>query len=245
MRWPDLPAVGRHLGPFAQHRFGDFELLEQDRRRAFLLRELEALLPARDRELARDVLGELDRLRRAVAHAEQRDRGAEAEEAHAVTAFAHDLVALLRQRQAVDVDDVVEHARENLDDLAELVPVEVRVIAERRRDELREIDRAEQARPVGGQRLLAARVGGADVLAPPIVVHLVDAIDEHEAGLGEIVRRRHDDVPHATRGQACGTRGMRRDHDRRRRSCLSSATRAKRLAWRRRGRCSLPPLRAA
>ena len=92
---PDLPAVRRHLGTLAQHRLRDLELLEQDRRGAFLLRELEALLPARDRELARDVLGELDRLRRAVAHAEQRDRRAQAEEAHAVPALAHDLVALL------------------------------------------------------------------------------------------------------------------------------------------------------
>ena len=46
---------------------------------------------------------------------------------------------------------------------------------------------------VGGH----ARVGGADVLAPPVVVHLIDAIDQHEAGLGEVVRRGHDDVPHA------------------------------------------------
>ena len=118
-----------------------------------------------------------------------------------MAAFTDDLIALLRQRQTVDVDYVVEHARENLDHLAEFVPVEVRVIAERRRDELGEIDRAQQARAVGGQRLLAARVGGANVLAPPIVVHLVDAIDEHEAGLGEIVRGRHDDVPHAARGK--------------------------------------------
>ena len=40
-------------------------------------------------------------------------------ETHAVAALALDLVALLRQRQAVDLDDVVEHAREHLDDLAE------------------------------------------------------------------------------------------------------------------------------
>ncbi len=118
-----------------------------------------------------------------------------------MTALAPDLVALLRERQAVDLDDVVEHARENFHDLAELFPVEVRVIAERRHDELREIDRAEQARAVRRQRLLAAGVGRANVLAPPVVVHLVDAIDEHEAGLGKVVRRGHDHVPHAPRRQ--------------------------------------------
>src|SRR5215469_404333 len=44
---------------------------------------------------------------------------------------------------------------------------------------------------VGGH----AGVGGADVLAPPVVVHLVDLVDEHEAGLREIVGRGHDEVP--------------------------------------------------
>ena len=42
-----------------------------------------------------------------------------------------DLVALLRERQAVDLDDVVEHAREHAHDLAVFVPVEVAPSAER------------------------------------------------------------------------------------------------------------------
>ena len=50
---------------------------------------------------------------------------------------------------------------------------------------------------VGGD----AGVGGADVLAPPVVVHLVDAVDEDETRFGEVIRRRHDDVPHAARRQ--------------------------------------------
>jgi len=73
---PDLPAVRDHVGTLSQHRLGDLELLEQDRRGALLLRELEPFLPTSDRELARNVVGELDRLGRAVAHAEQRDRRA-------------------------------------------------------------------------------------------------------------------------------------------------------------------------
>ena len=39
--------------------------------------------------------------------------------------LAMNLVALHRQRQAVDLDHVVEHARKDFDDLAELVPVEI------------------------------------------------------------------------------------------------------------------------
>jgi hypothetical protein len=51
---------------------------------------------------------------------------AQAEEAHAVAALAHDLVALLLQRQAVDLDHVVEHAREHAHHFLVLVPVEAR-----------------------------------------------------------------------------------------------------------------------
>src|SRR6185437_6207551 len=47
------------------------------------------------------------------------------------------------------------------------------------------------------QWLFTTRIGGADVLAPPVVVHLIDAVDEDEAGLREVVGRRHDDVPHS------------------------------------------------
>ena len=112
-----------------------------------------------------------------------------------------DLVALLLQRQAVDVDDVIEHAREDFHDLAELFPVEIRALAERRDNELREVDGAEQARAIRRERLLAAWIGGANILAPPVVVHLVDAIDQHEARLGEVISRRHDHVPHPPRRQ--------------------------------------------
>src|SRR5690606_6408282 len=90
----DLVAVGAHLRPLREHLFRDLELLGEDRRGTLLAGELERRLPARDRELAGDLLGELDGLDRAVAHAEQRDRGAQAEEAHPVAALAPDLLAL-------------------------------------------------------------------------------------------------------------------------------------------------------
>src|SRR5690606_26142403 len=43
-----------------------------------------------------------------------------------------------------------------------------------------------------------AGVGGADRLAPPVVVQLVDAVDEDEARLGEVVGGDHDHVPQVT-----------------------------------------------
>ena len=193
----DLPAVARHLGTLAQQLGGDRELLVHDRRRALLAREIERGLPAGDRHLARDILGELHGLRRAVFHAQQRHGAAEAEEAHAVPALAHDLVALPLERQAVDLDHVVEHAGEDLDDLAVLGPIELGLIGERLTHEAREVHGAEQAGSIGRQRLLAAGIGRADVLAPPVVVHLIDAVDEDEARFGEIIGGGHDAVPHA------------------------------------------------
>ena len=76
-----------------------------------------------------------------------------------------------------------------------------RELGERMLHEARQIHRTEQTRTVRRKRLFAAWVGGADVLAPPVVVHLIDAVDEDEARLGEVVGGRHDDVPHAPRRQ--------------------------------------------
>ena len=112
-----------------------------------------------------------------------------------------DLVALLLERKSVDLDHVVEHAREYLHHLAVGLPVEVRILGERIDHEFREIDRPQEARAVRGQRLLAAGIGGADGLRPPVVVHLVDPVDQDEAGLREIVGRGHDEVPHPARRQ--------------------------------------------
>ena len=112
-----------------------------------------------------------------------------------MAALAQDLVALLLQRQAVDVDHVVEHAGEHAHHFLVFLPVEARLVGEGIAHEGGQVDRAEQAGAVGRQRLLAAGVGRADVLAPPVVVHLVDPVDQDEARLGVIVRRDHDHVP--------------------------------------------------
>ena len=82
-----------------------------------------------------------------------------------------------------------------------LVPVEARIGAERVLHEAGQVDRAEQAGAVGRQRLLAARVGRADRLAPPVVVQLVDPVDEDEARLGEVVGGDHDHVPQVAGAQ--------------------------------------------
>ena len=144
-----------------------------------------------------------------------------------MAALARDLVALLRERQAVDLDDVVEHAREDAHDFVVFVPVEARLRAERIAHERRQVDRAQQARAVRRQRLLAARVGRADVLAPPVVVHLVDAVDEDESGLGVVVRRDHDHVPQMPRADVAVDLARDEAVVAARRSCGASAIRAR------------------
>ncbi len=116
-----------------------------------------------------------------------------------MTALALDLVALLLQRQAVDLNDVVQHAGEDAHHLAVPVPVEARLGAERVDDETGQVNRTEQAGAVRRQRLLTAGVGGADRFAPPVVVQLVDPVDEDEARLGVVVGGDHDHVPQMPR----------------------------------------------
>ena len=112
-----------------------------------------------------------------------------------MAALAKDLVLLLLQWQAVDLDDVVQHAGEDGDNLAEVLPVEARFRSKGLVNKTGQVDRTEQAGAVGRQRLLPAGVGGADLFAKPVVVHLIDLVDEDETRLGKIVSGRHDYVP--------------------------------------------------
>jgi hypothetical protein len=123
----------------------------------------------------------------------------EPQETHAVAALGFDLVALLFQGEAVDLHHVVQHAGEHLHHFAVFIPVEPGLGAERVADEGGEVDRAQQAAAVRRQGLLAAGVGSADVLAPPVVVHLVHPVDQDETRLGEVVGGHHDHVPQVPR----------------------------------------------
>jgi hypothetical protein len=68
-------------------------------------------------------------------------------------------------------------------------------------DELGKVYRTEQAGAERRKRLLTARVRGVDGLAVVEVVTRVDAVDEHDARLGEIVGRAHDALPQRARRQ--------------------------------------------
>src|SRR6185437_16679350 len=119
-------------------------------------REIQGRFPTGNRHLTRDVLGESDSVVRSVLHAQERDRAPQAQESHAVAAFALNLAALLLQRQTVDLHDVVEHAGEHAYDLAVFLPVELRELGERLAHEACQVDGTQQARAVRWQRLFAA-----------------------------------------------------------------------------------------
>ena len=73
------------------------------------------------------------------------------------------------------------------------------MLRKRLQHKFREIDRAKEAGAVRWQWLLAARIRRANILDEPVVIHLVDLVDQHKAGLGVIIGRCHDDIPHPAR----------------------------------------------
>jgi len=76
-------------------------------------------------------------------------RRAQAEDSHAVAALVFNLVALPVQRQAVDLDHVVQHAGEDAYHLAVLLVVEACLLGEGELHEAGQVDGAEQAGSVG------------------------------------------------------------------------------------------------
>ena len=140
---------------------------------------------------------------RVVAQAQHGQGVAHAGEAHANAALGGRLVALLLQRPVGHVQHVVQCAHLGGHHLLEGVEVERGrpVHAERVAHEAREDDGAQVAAAIGRQGLLAAGVGGGDLLAVLQVVVFVDAAQEQDAGLGEVVGRAHDGVPQLARAQ--------------------------------------------
>ena len=112
-----------------------------------------------------------------------------------MAALVGDFVALLFQRQTIDFHYVVQHAGEDANDFTVLLIVEAGLVGERVVHEHGQVHRAQQAAAVRGQGLFATGVGGADVFAEPVVVHLVDLVDQDEPWLGVVVGAGHDGVP--------------------------------------------------
>ena len=116
-----------------------------------------------------------------------------------MTALTHDFIPLTRQRKPIDLNHVVEHSRKDFHDFAIFIPIKRGFGSKWVTNKASEIDRSEQAGAIGRQWLLTAWIGGSNILAPPVVIHFIDPVDQHEAWLREIVGRGHDVIPHAAR----------------------------------------------
>ena len=144
-------------------------------------------------------LGKLQGTRRAIAGASKNQRVGQAGQAKTDTPLGLGLLALGFERVVGHVDDGVEHAHGNADAFFQLGQIDIGAGFERMIHQPRQIDRPEQTGTIGRQWLFAARIGGVNVLAIGEVVLVVDAVDEDDARLGELVGRAHDALPQIAR----------------------------------------------
>ena len=136
-----------------------------------------------------------------VAQAQHGQRVAEAGVAEADAALVGGFLLLAFERPVGGIEHVVEHAGGDADDFAEGVEIEFGLLGERVFDVQGQVDRAQTAAAVGGQRLFGAGIGGLDHFAVIEVVVLVHAVEEEDARLGVIVGGFHDLIPQVAGAQ--------------------------------------------
>ena len=112
-----------------------------------------------------------------------------------MTTLVFDLLALTVEGQTVDLYHVVQHTGEYSHNFCVLVPVEIGFRGKGVAHKLGQVHRAEQAAAVRGQGLLTAGVGGADIFTEPVVIALVDLVDQDKARLRVVISGRHNGVP--------------------------------------------------
>ena len=189
-RWPRArprpgpgPSGSRHS---ARRRRGEGALLLGEPGGGEVGRPLQAAHPLGDEAVRR---------RPAVARPAHDERVGEPCDAEPDAPLSLRLLALRRDGEARAVDRVVQHPDGGGGERLQRRHVELGILLEGVPHQAREVDRAEQARAVGRQRLLAAGVGGEDLFAVGEVVGPVDAVDEDHAGLGVGVGRADDALP--------------------------------------------------
>ena len=111
-------------------------------------------------------------------------------EAHAP--FKQRFLLLCFQRVNCPVDGVVHRPDDNADICTILIPVKLLF---HQVDIFDQVERAEQTRTVGRQRLLTARVRCLDGLEIMQIVHRIDAVQEQHAWLGIFESSAHNLVP--------------------------------------------------
>ena len=125
-----LVAVLDHRRALTQHFSGDREILFEDRRRPFFLSQFQGHPPACYSHFAGYLPGKRQGFWRPVLHAQQGQRGTQAQIAHAMTTLADDFMALFIQRQAIDFHHVVQHSGKYGHHFAIGDPIETRPVGE-------------------------------------------------------------------------------------------------------------------
>ena len=109
---------------------------------------------------------------------------------------------LLGQRPDGGVEHVVQHAHLNGHSGGKALHVETGLAGERLPHKAGEYDRPQIAAAIRRQRLLAAGVGGRNLLGIPKVVVLIDIVQKQNARFGKVIGRAHDGIPQLARRQA-------------------------------------------
>ena len=171
----------------------------EQRKRAFLFRESDRCGVRFVAHVFRDLSAHAARLVGVVLETEHYQGVAKPGEPQPDPPLGVRLGLLRRQRPHRDVKHVVQHAHRGVYYARESLEIEARFRPERVGDEQREIDAAQAAAAVCGQRLFAARIGRFDCFAVREIVIGIDAVDENHARLGVIVGGLHDLPPQVAR----------------------------------------------
>src|SRR5665647_2026963 len=165
------------------------------REASFFLREFDGGPIGGVTNLAHHVRGDGQRAIAAVCEPEHDQSIGEPRDTKADAPRAMRVLSLLRKRKPRCVDHVVEQPHGDLRRLGKAAEIDPRPRCERRQHEACEIERTQIAGPIRRQWNLTAWVGGADLLAVPEIIELVDAVDEQYAGFGVFIRSTQNEVP--------------------------------------------------
>ena len=144
-------------------------------------------------------LNQGDAFLRTIARLAEDQRIGQARDPKPEPALGDGFLALRIQRKARHINGVIQHPHGDAGQPFQLGHVQPRIVFKRIAHQLGQIDRPQQAGAIGRQRLLAARIGGADGLAIGKIVLAVDAVNEDHPRLGIVIGGAHDAVPQGPR----------------------------------------------
>ena len=109
------------------------------------------------------------------------------------------LARLCLEGKTAGIHHVIHHPHSDPHQILQRLKIKGRIRLKGRAHKPRKVNRAKQTRPIGRQRLFAARVGCRNGFAIGQIIGLVDAIDENHTWLSVIIGRLHNLVPQVTR----------------------------------------------